>query len=144
MIRKLVVVAAAVAAVAVGQVVPANAAEKKPYDPTFDAVSIGVGAAATAGYFALGHWRLKYENVNHISAAGAWAITTMGCAAISPMVATVVLKRPLTMREGDSLIASCLIPFIGGWLVDQAFDAHPEWDPDYKPVAMKKKKHAKM
>ena len=141
MIKRVGVVAAAVAALAL-VCQPVHAAEVKKSDPRFDAVSIGVGAAATLGYFAIGDWRLKYHNVNGITAAGAWAFTTVGCAAVAPMVATVVLNRPLTMREGDSLVASCIIPIIGGWLVDQAFDAHPEWDPSYKP-APTKVRHAK-
>jgi hypothetical protein len=26
------------------------------------------------------------------------------------------------------MIADCAIPFIGGWLMNKAFDAHPEWE----------------
>ncbi|HEY0224421.1 MAG TPA: hypothetical protein VGC38_07915 [Pseudolabrys sp.] len=104
------------------------------------AVQIGVGAAATAGYFAIGGWKWDSWRYNSgITRLGASAITTMGCAALTPMVATVVLNRPLTMREGHVVFADCLLPFIGGWLVNQAYDAHPEWEPG-KPVRHHKKK----
>ena len=59
-------------------------------------------------------------------------IALIGCAALSPMVATVVLNRPLTFREAHYLIASCVLPIVGGWLVNQAYDAHPEWEPGYE------------
>jgi len=108
------------------------------------AVSIGVGAAATAGYFALNNWQWNWSGANAggLSQAGAVGVTTIGCMAVSPMVATVVLNRQLTMREGHYLIASCILPVIGGWIVNAAYDAHPEWEPGVKVHG--KKKHAKM
>ena len=34
------------------------------------------------------------------------------------------------LREtGTCLTADCVVPFIGAWLVNKAFDAHPEWEP---------------
>ena len=93
------------------------------------AVSIGVGAASTVGYFAINHWQTNgWNGTGGISQGAAWGITTIGCMAVSPMVATVVLNRELTMREGHVLAASCVLPIIGGWLVNAAYDAHPEWD----------------
>jgi hypothetical protein len=38
------------------------------------------------------------------------------------------------MREGDVLAVSCVIPIIGGWLVNAAYDAHPEWEAGDRPV----------
>ena len=121
----------------------AEAGGKGPDQKKLAGVAIGVGAAAGAGYWALGNWKWKWENVNGITSAGAWALTTVGCMAVSPMVATVVLDRPLTMREAHVLFGSCVVPLIGGWLVEQAYDAHPEWDPAYKPPRAKKARHAK-
>ena len=40
------------------------------------------------------------------------------------MVGTLVLNRPLTYREAHTLIGSCVIPIVGGWLVDQAYRNH--------------------
>jgi hypothetical protein len=68
----------------------------------------------------------------------------VGCAAISPMVATAVLKRPLTYREAHILIGSCVIPVVGGWLVNEAYNAHALWAPDEKPEPKKRHKQAKM
>jgi hypothetical protein len=101
---------------------------------------IGVGAAATAGYFAIGGWKWDGWRYNSgLTRLGAAGITTIGCAAVTPMVATVLLNRPLTMREGHVVIADCIVPFVGGWLVNRAYDAHPEWEPG-KPVKHHKKK----
>lgn len=104
-----------------------HAAQARPHkriDPRLDAASTGVGAASTAGYFA-------WVGDTH-GAAG--ALTTVGCAAASPIVATAVLNRPLTYREAHILIASCVIPIVGGWLVNEAYNEGWLWAPDEKPV----------
>jgi hypothetical protein len=96
------------------------------------AVAIGVGAASSAGFFALNNWRWNGWDSNGtaggLTRLGAWGVTTMGCAAVSPMVATVVLNRPLTMREAHILVGSCVVPIVGGLLVNAVWDAHPEWE----------------
>jgi hypothetical protein len=51
------------------------------------------------------------------------------------MVATVVLGRPLTQREAHVMIGSCVVPIVGGWLVNEAYEAHPEWEPAAAPAA---------
>jgi hypothetical protein len=119
-------------------------AQHRPIDRRLTGVSIGVGAAATAGYFAINGWKWKWNNASGLTQAGAIGITTLGCAAVAPMVATVVLNRPLTMREGHVMVASCIIPIIGGWLVEQAYDAHPEWEPASAPVHHRKTRAKKM
>jgi len=141
--RKLAILAAAVVALAFtcqGAVAHEHGGTKFK----LKAVAIGTGAAATAGYFALNGWQWNWtgSNAGGLSQAAAIGFTTLGCAAVSPMVATVVLNRPLTMREGHYLIASCIVPIIGGWVVNAAYDAHPEWEPGVKRHG--KRKHAKM
>ena len=145
MTKRLPLFAAALAAIALScQTAKASdLTELLPSTP-IDGVAIGVGIAATVGYFALDHWRWKWENVNGFSSIGAVTATTFGCIAVSPMVGTVVLNRPLTQREAGVLFGSCIIPFVGGWLVNKAYEAHSEWDPAYTPPHEKKKKHAKM
>lgn len=123
MIRKFAVLVATLAALAC-TMQAAEARVHKRIDPRLDAVSIGVGAASTAGYFA---W---VGDTN--GAAG--ALTTMGCAAASPIVATAALNRPLSYREAHILIGSCVIPVIGGWLVNEAYNEGWLWAPDEKPV----------
>ena len=88
----------------------------------------GVGVASTLTFLSINGWTFnRHTNTNGLSTGGAYAVTTVGCAAVSPMVATVLLRRPLTMREGHVLIAGCVVPFVGPWLVNAAYDAHPEW-----------------
>lgn len=96
------------------------------------AVAIGVGAASTVAFFALNDWRWRGWNTNTaggLTRLGAWGATTIGCAAVSPMIATVVLDRPLTMREAHVLVGSCVVPIVGGLLVDAIWDANPQWEP---------------
>jgi hypothetical protein len=133
MYRKSAVVAAVAAIVFFVQA--ADAKVHKRVDPTIDAVSTGVGAGWTAGYFAINHWNWKWNAAAAgISNAGAIVGTTMGCVVTSPMVATVLLNRPLKYREAHILIADCLIPFVGGWLVNEAYNKGWLWAPDEKPV----------
>ena len=129
--RKLAIFAAAVAAFAV-TCQAANAGARKEIDPRITTTSWIVGGAATAGYFAFNDWRVggSWHNASGVSRAGAWGITSFACAAISPMVATVVLKRPLKYREAHILIGSCIVPIVGGWLVNEAYNAHWLWAPD--------------
>lgn len=101
------------------------------------AVAIGVGAASTATFFALNDWRWNGWNTNSaggLTRLGAWGVTTIGCAAVSPMVATVVLDRPLTMREAHVLVGSCVVPIVGGLLVNAVWDANPQWEAGAAPV----------
>jgi len=110
------------------------------------AAEIGVGAATTALYFGINDWNWKWNAARAgITQTGAIVGTTIGCAAVSPMVATVVLNRPLSYREAHVLVASCIIPFVGGWLVNEAYDHHIMWAPDEPAAAPKRhwKRHAK-
>jgi hypothetical protein len=108
-------------------------------EPGLTAASVAVGVGSTAGFFALRDWKLRGSGrVNGFTATGAAVVTTMGCLALSPIVGTVLIGRELTYREAYGLTADCIIPFIGSWLVDKAFDAHPGWDegrPSGEPVA---------
>jgi hypothetical protein len=144
MYRKVAFVMAAVAALALSYA-PANAGGRHSDKVALTATSIGVGAASTAAYFALNDWHWKWDSARHgITATGAFAITTIGCAALSPFVASAVLKRSLSYREAHMLIAGCIIPVVGSWLVDQAYEQHIMWAPDEVAAPKKKwKKHAR-
>jgi hypothetical protein len=139
--RKFIVFAALVAAFAfTSQAAQAHGDKKK-----IAAVAIGVGAASTAGFFALNNWRWNgwdtRGTAGGLTRLGAYGATTIACAAVSPMVATVVLNRPLTMREAHVLVGSCVVPIVGGLLVNAIWDANPQWEPA-KPAhhrRMKKK-----
>jgi hypothetical protein len=139
--RKFAVFAALIAAFAfTSQAAQAHGDKKK-----IAAVAIGVGAASTAGFFALNNWRWNgwdtRGTAGGLTRLGAYGATSMACAAVSPMVATVVLNRPLTMREAHVLVGSCVVPIVGGLLVNAIWDANPQWEPA-KPAhhrRMKKK-----
>ena len=131
---------ACVAAIAVSAQA-ANAGHLRHVDKRVTTVALGAAAASTAAFFAINKWKFNgWENGSGLTRAGAWGVTTLGCAAVSPMVATVVLKRELTSREAGVLIGSCVVPIIGGWLVNEAYEAHPEWEQGAKPVRHWKKK----
>jgi hypothetical protein len=133
--RKCVMVAAALAAFAL-LVQGAQAQERRHIDKRIKAVEIGVGAASTAAFFSLNNWNWKWDSGRSgITALGAWGLTTMGCAALSPIVATAVVQRPLTYREAHIMIADCLIPIVGGWLVNEAYNQHILWAPDEPQAA---------
>jgi hypothetical protein len=97
-------------------------------DMRLTAAGIGVGVGSTAAYFALRDWRSHPRPFHGISQGGAFAISTLGCMGVSPIVATIVVQRELTMREAYAMTADCVIPFVGSWLMNKAFDAHPEWE----------------
>lgn len=133
--RKFAIAAAIVATFAfASQSAEAGGRHHRHVDKRIAAVAIGTGAASAAAFFAINDWKWNgWSNGSGLTRLGAWGATTMGCAAISPMVATVVVKRPLTNREAHVLIGSCVIPIVGGWLVNEAYNAHPDWEPGYKP-----------
>lgn len=137
--RSLALAAAVIAAFAL-TMPTADAGGSRNVDKRVKAVAIGMGVASTAAYFALNDWKWKWQDGRYFTQLGAYAATTMGCAAISPMVATVVVNRPLTQREGHVLIGSCVIPIVGGWLVNEAYNNNPQWEPGAKPVKVAKKK----
>jgi hypothetical protein len=69
-----------------------------------------------------------------ISWGAVYGITALGCAVVYPMIATAVLNRPLTPREAYDGIANCVLPFIGGWIMD-AWLPHTAWIDGTAPAA---------
>jgi hypothetical protein len=108
-------------------------------DPQLIAPGVAVGAATTGAYFAL----RNRSTFNRMSVGGAVGLTTVGCMALTPMVSAAVVQRELTRREVHVMLANCVVPFVGGWLMDAYFDAHPERDsvPPPAPVAMRHHHH---
>jgi len=105
-------------------------------DPRVAVSSLAVGAAATAGYLSLRHdWR---HHNGSVTPTAAYIGTSIACAAASPIVGTMVAGRHLTQREVWVMAGSCVVPILGGILVNAAFDAHPEWEAP--PVKVRKKR----
>jgi hypothetical protein len=95
-------------------------------DPQVAAAHTVVSAGATGAAFALRH----NAPAGLGTVGGAYAATSFGCAVISPIVSTMVVKRELSRREVWVMTANCFVPFIGGWWVNAALDANPNplWD----------------
>jgi hypothetical protein len=93
--------------------------------PNVQAGSNGVNGAATGTYVAEAYRGGEYQGalIARIWGAG----TTVGCLALSPIVAGALVDanehRELTSREVHVLLADCTIPIIGGWLMNRYFDA---------------------
>ena len=54
--------------------------------------------------------------------AFAYGASAIGCAALSPIVGTLIVNRPLTTREVFISTANCAVPFVGGWVMNAWFD----------------------
>ena len=54
--------------------------------------------------------------------------------ALTPLVSGILVQRELTRREVHVMLANCVVPFIGGWLMDAYFDRHPDRDSVPPPV----------
>lgn len=89
----------------------------KQQDNRLRDTSLGVGGGLTAGYLVAG------------ATTGAGVATTAICFPLAPIVATTAVNRELTMREAHVLLGSCLIPIVGGYLVNQAWENYPELTP---------------
>jgi MFS family permease len=122
---------------------PANAegflfARHPKVDRRVAEVGIGAAIASTATYFAIREGANHHHGVNW----GAWGIATAGCMVLSPMVAAAVVpERQLTSREVAVLEGSCLIPIVGGLLVNAIYDANPQWEA--RPVKVARKARAR-
>jgi hypothetical protein len=133
MTRKLLVLVATCAAFMFTAQV-ADAGQRKEINPTIRATDFWVGGAWTGAWLAL---------AGHVPDGFGFTGTTIGCMATSPMVATVALNRPLTYREAHILMGGCVIPVIGSWLVNEAYNNGWLWAPDEKPVRMASHKKSK-
>jgi acetyl-CoA carboxylase carboxyltransferase component len=92
-------------------------------DPKLAGSNFVVGAAATGAYFAVNN---RYHGP--LPSGAAYVGTSIGCAAVSPIVGTLVVRRELSMREVWVSTSNCFVPVVGGWLANNYFDRHPEWD----------------
>jgi peptidoglycan/LPS O-acetylase OafA/YrhL len=85
-------------------------------------VGLVVGLGSTAAYFIA-------RDSHHGTDWGAYGVATAGCMVLAPMVAAAfVPERQLTTREVLTMEGSCVIPIVGGFLVNALFEANPQWD----------------
>ena len=95
-------------------------------DPKLAASNFWVGAAATGVYFGLkdgskGGTYFARGTASH-TGTFAYGASAIGCAAVSPIIGTLVVNRPLTTREVFISTANCAVPFVGGWVMNAWFD----------------------
>jgi len=107
-------------------------------DPRLTVTGIAVGLGSDGAYLALRH-KVTTNGVRvpryGITQLGAYAFSTVACAAVFPIVATIVINRPLTPREAYMGMADCVLPFIGGWWVDAVLPHTAWYDGTPAPVA---------
>lgn len=146
--RKIAVFAAALAAFAfTGQSAQAGSRtlwdEINPFAGPIATAGTAAGAGTTAGFFAINHWKWNWDAAAAgISQAGAITLTTVGCAAIAPMIGSALVGRPLTYREAGKLTVGCVLPIIGPMIVDKLYDDHPDWEKVHlKKAHYVKKRH---
>lgn len=100
-------------------------------DPKLAASNFWVGAGSTGMYYGLHrtghHWNGAAKGTGIHSAGGAYVAASAACAAVSPIVGTMVAQRELTQREVFVSTANCFAPFVGGWMMNYWFDYYG-WD----------------
>ena len=102
-------------------------------DPNVFVGGMVAGGAMTGAYYAVEHKRsLRFAGeTGKTFNGGAFALTTVGCMALAPMLAAALVYinegRNLTRREAFGLGTDCIVPFLGSLLWNAAYDAHPEW-----------------
>lgn len=89
----------------------------------YDGIGIGIGTGVASYYLTKKHGTPPHRPV---SIGAAYGVTTFACAVATPFVGTLLLNRPLTPREMYTGVGDCIVPFIGGWLVDQVLP-HDAW-----------------
>ena len=94
-------------------------------DPRLTATGIGIGIATTGAAYALTH-KHGVPAVRTMSPGAAFGVTTFGCMVLYPIIGTIAVQRELTPREAYSGLLGCVVPFIGGWIVDQTLP-HNAW-----------------
>jgi hypothetical protein len=94
-------------------------------DPRLTATGIGIGVATTGASYALTH-KHGVPPVRTMSPAAAFGVTTFGCMVLYPIIGTIAVHRELTPREAYSGLLGCVVPFIGGWIVDKTLP-HTAW-----------------
>jgi hypothetical protein len=94
-------------------------------DPRLTGVGIGIGIGSGVTSYFLTE---KHGNpgVRSMTTLGAYGVTAAGCVFVYPFLGTIVLNRPLTPREAYVGMADCIVPVIGGWIVDASLP-HTAW-----------------
>jgi len=102
--------------------------------PGVTVAQISVGAGMSAVYFTQ-TCRNGFRNCSRFGSARSlkwFGLTTIGCMALTPIVGAAIVSatehRELRSSEVFGMAADCVVPILGGLVMQSAFDAHPEWD----------------
>lgn len=101
-------------------------------DPYVFAAGVIVGVGTLGAYYAIeNHRALKIQGDGRHFSTGAYALTTVGCMALTPMLASALVYanegRMLSHREALGSASDCIVPFLGSLLWNAAYDANPQW-----------------
>lgn len=103
-------------------------------DPKLAASNFWVGAGSTAFWWGVRrdgtYWNGRYyanRGTGVHGATGAFLASSAACAAVSPIVGTMIVQRELTQREVFVSTANCFVPILGGWAMNNWFDYYG-WD----------------
>ena len=99
---------------------------------TVGGIGIGIGTDVASYYLTKKHGVPAHRPM---SVGTAYGVTTAACIVVYPFVGTVLLNRPLTPREMYAGVADCIVPFVGGWLVD-TYLPHDAWTDGLPPKKM--------
>jgi hypothetical protein len=95
------------------------------------------GVGSTVAYWSLLDWKTSGHSSSY--QLGVLGGVTFGCMVLSPMLAAAMVpERHLTTREVFVLQGGCLIPIVGGWLVNAMFDANPHWEAHERQVVVQR------
>src|ERR1035437_7541827 len=50
------------------------------------------------------------------------------CFATATIITTITLNRELKTSEAWQIFGSCIVPVLGGFIMQELFKGHPEWD----------------
>jgi hypothetical protein len=101
-------------------------------DPRLAATGVAIGAGTTGASYALVH-KHGVPATRLASPGFTYGVTTFACTVLYPIIGTIVLQRALTPREAYIGMADCVIPFIGGMIVDATLP-HTAWYDGTPPV----------
>src|SRR5438270_925111 len=125
--KYLAIITATVAALGVMST-GASAAQRHHHSHAVKAVSIGASVTSAVAIARLAHHR-RHARVARVGGRGltkwgAYGLTTVGCMAGSTILAAVIVNatehRELTQSEAFGLVGDCIIPFIGGHILQHA------------------------
>lgn len=115
------------------QVSTAQALLLKDRSPNVTAGQLIVGLSMSGAYYGLTcrHHHNCRPFGKHFSAKW-YGLTTVGCFALTPIVGGALVslneQRELRSSEVAMMLADCVLPILGGWIVKSAYDANPQWD----------------